>query len=216
MEKSCLHRTTTFRWYKQFQRAEFSLADDPHTDWLMEAVTPENITVKKESRKTGGKKLTYHLPVDRGTYPDWCICNPFVHSARTSTNKKGLGIPFAHRGAKSTEEGTMVQKNAKTLPIRIISRCKQHRYWWRNLIVLWHTKITEQNLALWRRDTLVEDRKSLSVKKKNDRGILRKTWPRGTCYTRDTLHSNRLLVYNQIIQSIHTNQYIQICLPRVI
>ena len=29
--KSCPHRTTIFRWYKQFQKGKFDFEDNPHT-----------------------------------------------------------------------------------------------------------------------------------------------------------------------------------------
>ena len=41
--RSCSHRTTTFRWYKQFQKGKFDLEDDPHTGRPPTAVTSENI-----------------------------------------------------------------------------------------------------------------------------------------------------------------------------
>ena len=42
------HRTTIFRWHKQFQRGKFDLEDDPHTGQPPTAVTSENITTVEE------------------------------------------------------------------------------------------------------------------------------------------------------------------------
>ena len=56
--ENCPHRSTIFRWYKQFQRGKFRLEDEPRTGRPVEAVTPENIAaVEKLLNKS--RRVTY-------------------------------------------------------------------------------------------------------------------------------------------------------------
>lgn len=100
------------------------MEDDPHTGWPVEVMMLENIAVTekllKESRCITYRRIEKLVQIDAPTI--YRILQEHLHIS-------GKSVPCGHSLTEEQKvQSIVVPKDAKTLPIRIISGCKQHHY----------------------------------------------------------------------------------------